>query len=454
MSAAQTAAPEVDPGQLGRMMALAVGMGIGGALVASLFLAVVSLLQDLIWKDLPTNAGFDSASWWYVLPLALLAAALVAVAQRLPGHTGGAPLTGLHFDIGPRQIASVALAAIATLALAMPLGPEAPLIACGTALGGLVARKSGADARQLAMLLGGAAAIGAILGNPFITAFMFLEFAALGVLPAAALLPTYVSLGTGYLVMTGLGGFTGLGTHALSVPGLAPVDRLPWWSLVLGALAALIAAVLTLMARAIGWRVYGLAARNPVATLFGSAAVIAIVGVAATSWAQLPLETVLFDGESGLTSVLASESAAAVAIVTVARMLTYGIALSAGFRGGPIFPALSLGVGTGAAVALFVDPALETPMIVAAIAACVSASLKLPFTAGLLALLVTSSAGVTTAPEAILGAVIGLLIRMAHDKKWPPPEVPSPATDDDADSADAVSAPTDDGSAAGGVTPK
>lgn len=428
MSAAAPAtppSPEVDPSQLGRMLALAVGMGIGGALVASVFLGLVTLLQDLVWEDIPESVGFNAANWWYVLPLALLSAALVAVAQRLPGHTGGAPLTGLHFDIGPRQIGSVALAAVATLALAMPLGPEAPLIACGTALGGLVARNAGADARQLAMLLGGAAAIGAILGNPFITAFMFLEFAALGVLPAAALLPTYVSLGTGYLVMTGLGGISGLGSHTLSVSGLAPVDRLPWWSLLLGALAAVVATILTLTARAIGWRVFALGQRNPTATVFGAAAVIAVVGVVATSWAGLPLDTVLFDGEEGLPAMIASESAGALALVTLARMLTYGIALSAGFRGGPIFPALSLGVGTGAAVALFVDPALETPMIVAAIAACVASSLKLPFTAGLLALLVTSSAGVATAPVAILGAVIGFVIRVAHDKRWPPPEVPA-----------------------------
>lgn len=420
--------PEISSREMGRMVVLAIAMGIGGALVASVFLAIVSFLQDLIWKDLPEKTGLSSSSWWYVLAAALLAAALVAVAQRLPGHTGGAPLTGLHFDVGPREIGSVALAALATLALAMPLGPEAPLIACGTALGGLVAHRSGADARKLAMLLGGAAAIGAILGNPFITAFMFLEFAAMGVLPAAALVPTYVSLGTGYLVMTGLGSFSGLGTHVLSVPGLTPVERLPAWSLVLGLFAAIVASILTLLARAIGWRVYALGTKKPVLTVFGAAIAIALIAVATTSWAQMPLETVLFDGESGLPTLIASESATAVAIVTLARMVTYGIALSAGFRGGPIFPALSLGVGTGAACALFVDPSLETPMIVAAIAACVSASLKLPFTAGLLALLVTSSAGVVTAPVAIIGAVVGVLLRMAHDKKWPPPQT-APATD-------------------------
>ena len=420
-----TADPEIAPSAMARMLALAVALGVGGALVASLFLAILTVLQDFVWKDLPENLSLDPSAWWYVLAWAIVAALLIAVAQRLPGKTGGIPITGLHFDVGPKEIASVALAAMATLALAMPLGPEAPLIACGTALGAFLTRKSSPEARKLAMLLAGAAAIGAVLGNPFITAFMFLEFAALGVLPAAALVPLYVSLGTGYLVMTGLGGISGLGTHALSVTGLTPIDKLPYFSLVTALVAALSAGILTLVARAIGWRVLPLAQRRPAVTVLVAAVVIALIGAGASAWSGLPLEAVLFDGEAGLPAVLASESAAAIAIVTIARMITYGIALSAGFRGGPIFPSMSLGVGIGASLSLFLDPSMETPMVVAAIAACVSASLKLPFTAGLLALLITSSAGVVTAPVAIVGAVVGYVLRIAHDKKWPPPEQPS-----------------------------
>lgn len=419
--------PEVAPADITRMLALAVALGIGGALVASLFLAILTVLQDFVWQDLPDTLSVSAGTWWYVLAWAIVAGLLVAVAQRLPGKTGGTPITGLHFNIGPKEIASVVLAAMASLALAMPLGPEAPLIACGTALGAAVSRRAGPEAQKLAMLLGGAAAIGAVLGNPFITAFMFLEFAALGILPAAALLPLYVSLGTGYLVMTGLGGFSGLGTHALSVNGLTPIEQLPAFSLITAFVAALCAGALTLVSRAIGWRVFPLAQRRPAATVLVAAVVIALIGAGAAAWAGLPLDTVLFDGETGLSYVLASQSASAIAIVTIARMIVYGIALSAGFRGGPIFPAMSLGVGIGAAVALFIDPSLETPMVVAAIAACVAASLKLPFTAGLLALLVTSSAGVVTAPVAIVGAVVGYVLRIAHDRKWPPPEqAPSP----------------------------
>lgn len=258
---------------------------------------------------------------------------------------------------------------MASLVFAMPLGPEAPLIACGTALGGLIAARQPTEARQLAMVLGGAAAIGAILGNPFISAFMFLEFAALGVLPAAALVPILVSLGTGFL--TGLGPYTGLGTHELSVSGLTAVDRLPEWSLVLGLGVAILAAG-PHPRRPSG----GLAGLRPRPTLAclphrlrRRPSVIAVVGWGASTWANMSLEMVLFDGETGLSDLISSQSAAAIAIVTIGRLIVYGIALGAGFRGGPIFPSLALGVGIGAAVSLFVDPALETPMIVAGIAA-------------------------------------------------------------------------------------
>ncbi len=418
---------EINPQRMGAVIALAVGLGIGGAVVGSVFLAVLNILQEWVWQDLPSRFSPDMNDWWYLLLWALVAAAIVAVAQRLPGHTGAAPLTGLHFDNGPKQIASVALAAMATLALAIPLGPEAPLIACGTALGGLVAHKAGADTRQLAMLLGGAAAIGAILGNPFITAVLFLEFAAMGRLPLAALTPIYVSLSAGYLVMTGLGPYTGLGTHSLSVAGLPPLDRLPLLSIVLSIVVAVLAAVITLGARAIGWQAWRRARSHPVPVLFLGAALIVAVALMTMRLSGLPLETVLFDGEGGIPDLIASQSAGAVAIATLGRMIVYGIALGAGFRGGPIFPSVAMGVGVGAAVALLVDPALQTPLIVAGIAACVAASLKLTFSAGLIALLITSSAGVVTAPVAIIGAIVGLLVRVIHDKKWPPPAGPGSA---------------------------
>lgn len=76
-------------------------------------------------------------------------------------------------------------------------GPEAPLIIIGTTIGALVLRGRPQPVVQLGMLLDGAAAIGLILGNPFVTAFVLLEFAAMGAMPAIALVPAFVALGTG-----------------------------------------------------------------------------------------------------------------------------------------------------------------------------------------------------------------------------------------------------------------
>lgn len=406
---------------------MAVVLGFGGAVVASLFLAVLTAAQTLIWTTIPEQLGIADQSLWYLLPWMVVGAALVAVAYRLPGHAGGSPITGLHFDIGPREIGSVVLAALGSLIFAAPLGPEAPLIACGTALGGLVARRADARGRQLAMLLAGAAAIGAIFGNPFITAFLFLEFAAAGMLPAAALVPVLVALGTGYLVMTGLGRFSGLGTHELSVPGLQVVERLEPADFLIGLLVAVLATAAILIARELGWRLFPIAAKHRVAVLLGSAVFMAIVAWGACTLTGLSLESVLFSGEGGLPELIAATSAGALAVIVVAKMVVYGTALGAGFRGGPIFPAVGIGVAVASGVALWLDPGQQSALIVCGIAAAAAATLKMPFTAGLLGLLITGTAGVVTAPVAILGAVVGWIARTALDNARPHVEGATPA---------------------------
>ena len=58
-----TADPEIAPSAMARMLALAVALGIGGALVASLFLAILTVLQDFVWKDLPENLSLDPSAW-------------------------------------------------------------------------------------------------------------------------------------------------------------------------------------------------------------------------------------------------------------------------------------------------------------------------------------------------------------------------------------------------------
>jgi purine-cytosine permease-like protein len=55
-------------------------------------------------------------------------------------------------------------------------------------------------------------------------------------------------------------------------------------------------------------------------------------------------------------------------------------------------------------------------LIVAGMAAGVAAMLKLPFTAGLLAIVIGAGAGLVVTPMAIIGAIVGVALRMAYDK--------------------------------------
>lgn len=423
---------ELPANGAGKVLVLAVLMGVVGALVASVFLAVMSVGQEFVWQQLPESMGWAEVPAWYSLAFMLVGAALVAVAFRLPGHTGGMPLTGLHFDTGPRQVGSVLLAALGTLIFALPLGPEAPLIACGTAAAALLTRRAEDDARKLAMLLGGAAAIGAIFGNPFITAFMFLEFAALGMLPSIALVPVLIALGTGYLLQTGLGSFSGLPKHELAGLALPKVERLDPVDLLYAAIVALVVGLLVVLARTVGWRVAVVAQRRRLVVLFAATVLIWAAAMAVVAWTDLPATMVLFSGEEGMQQVISASSLGAVVLVVLLRTATYGLAISSGFRGGPTFPAVFLGVAAGVGMALIVGQSHLSPMVVAGMAAATAAVLRVPFTAGILAVLLASSAGPTVAPVAIVGAVVGWLVRVAWDRRVPVPKefdhpLPAPA---------------------------
>ena len=72
------------------------------------------------------------------------------------------------------ELPSILLAAFATLALGLVLGPEAPLIALGLGLGSVavrLVRVEGTEA-ELLVLAGAFAAIAALFGSPLVAAFL------------------------------------------------------------------------------------------------------------------------------------------------------------------------------------------------------------------------------------------------------------------------------------------
>jgi H+/Cl- antiporter ClcA len=417
MSQVARTTDEQKDASLARMMTLSVVLGVLAATAASLFVELIDRGQNALFEDLPAALGLEALPWWWAALLLLIGATGVALAQRMPGSTGTGPLTGFHFDDPLRMVPSVLVAALFTLVFGLVLGPEAPLIVLGSAIGAVVARRAEPRQRQAAMLLGGVAAIGAIFGNPFVTGFMILEFAAMGLVPAAILPAVLVALGAGYLTQVGIWAIPGFGVHSLSVPGLPSYDSIQAWDLALGLLLALGAAVVVVIVRGGASAVDRFAGRHRVPALYLAAGVTAVVLLVAEAGFDVGPTLILFSGQAGMGDLVAETSATAVLVILVAKAIAYAFALGGGFRGGPIFPATFLGVAAAVLVSLLLPGSSVTALAAAGIAASAGAMLKLPATSALLGALLVGGGGAGVAPFAIFGAIVGLVVRMAADRR-------------------------------------
>ncbi len=409
------------PKDMARLLVIAVIVGIVGAIGATIFLYVVHELQHAAFTSVPEALGIDGAPWWWTGIMLLIGATIVLIAQRLPGKTGASPLTGFHFDNPLVIVPGILLAAIGTLIFGIALGPEAPLIVLGSALGALLLRRThNEQAIQAGGFLGGTAAIGAIFGNPFITAFMILEFAAFGVAPSSLILPVLVALGASYLVQIGLWSFPGIGVHGLSLTGLPAYDHIQPGDLVIAAIVAIVAGIVTVTARELALRYEGFATGKPAIALYATAIITTIGVIVAVNGFGATNDEILFSGQTGMPQLIAETSLGLVVVVLIVKLVAYAAALGGGFRGGPIFPATFLGVAVAVAGSLIFPDANVSALAAAGIAAGAAAMIKLPATSALLGLLLISGAGAAVAPFAIIGAVIGLIVRIAAEQKLEP----------------------------------
>jgi H+/Cl- antiporter ClcA len=414
----EAASSDVQPMRLQvSAFVLAIVVGLVAATAASFLLWIIDGGQELFYKTLPEIFGWGTLPGWWVLLLLVVGALIVFVARRLPGATGGSPLSGFHFTNPPSWAPSILLAALGTLIFGASLGPEGPLIVLGSAVAALLVKRSGStDVTKLAMLLGGMAAIGTVFGNPFVAAFMLLEFAAMGAVPAAALVPALVSLGAGYLTLVGWGSWAGFGVHTLSVPGLPTYDTVKPDDLFAGLIVALVVAVLAAGARELGERTELVGKHRPTLVLFAVAIATALIAWVAATGFDVPYDQILFSGQSGMAGLVTETSTAAVIVIVVGKLIVYGLALGGGFRGGPVFPATFIGVGFGVLTSLVFTNLSVSAMAAVGISAAATVMLRLPFTSGMLAMLLIGGAGAAIAPFAIIGAVVGFIIRQVLDR--------------------------------------
>lgn len=264
-----------------------------------------------------------------------------------------------------------------------------------------------------------------VFGSPVISAVILIEAAGLGgaMLPLI-LLPGLLAAGIGSLVYLGMGYLTGLDTSAYAInplalpamPQLTVVDFC--WTVAVAALAAVVTFAIFWLARRLAVRV------RPKPFLLLPLAGLIVAGLA-IAFAQLGDQTpyaVLFSGSRALIPVV--EQAGTLSVATLCLLLACkGLAWSVSmgsFRGGPVFPAIFVGA-VGGLLASHLPSFPEGAAIATVMAATIGAALRLPLSAVVIALLLTSSAGPAVTPLIIVATVVSYVLVDGLEAAFEPP---------------------------------
>ena len=405
------------------LLVLAAVVGVVASLAAWGFLQLVHQAQVLAYTDLPKGLGFDGTPRWWSLPVLAITGLVVAFAiVRLPGGGGHVPAEGLKTSgaTQPVELPGVILAGLASIGLGVVLGPEAPLIAVGGALGILTIRLLQRDAPPEAEIVlaasGTFAAVSLIFDSPVIAAIILIEATGLGGprLPLV-LVPGLLAAGIGSLVSIGMGSWTGLSTSDYAL-GTLPVPDFPrpdlvdfLWTIPLAVAIAVVSVVVFRLAR----EVQRVVTPRPFLLLPLSGIAISGLAIAFSEASGKNPDQVLFSGQDalpGLISQAGTWSLSALALLIAFKGLAWSISL-AGFRGGPTFPALFLGAAIGLMAAQLPGFSVA-PAVAVGIGAAVASVLRLPLSAVVLAAVLTSPAP-GAGPLIIVGVVVAYMTTLA-----------------------------------------
>jgi H+/Cl- antiporter ClcA len=406
-------------------------IGIPAAFLAAVFLAFVHDLEHWLWDSLPSALDHSSPPWYLVIGLPAAGACIVLAARLfLPGDGGSPPLEGIGHGATPVAFGpGVALAAIGTLSFGAVLGPEAPLIALGSIVGMTVtlsARLGRPEERVLATA-GSFSAISALFGGPIVGGMMMVEGGLeMGALLLPVLIPGFVAAAVGYVIFVGFGTWGGLHAQSLAVPNLPPYNGTHVYDLIVGIVVGVVAALLVSAVRRVAVGVAGPGPGRlglPLLLVGGGLAVGLIAQIA--DWLGADSQDVLFSGQTGVPALAAADSTKIVLILLVAKAVAYAVSLGCGFRGGPVFPSIFLGIALATLAVVWFDVSPTLAVAVGA-AAGMAATTRLLITSSLFAGLLVGTAGIDAVPAAVLAAVAAWLTTQALDRRR---ALASPATE-------------------------
>ena len=274
---------------------------------------------------------------------------------------------------------------------------------------------------------GSFSAISALFGGPVVAGVLLVEGGlAMGAGLLPLLVPGFVAAAVGYVVFVGFGDWGGLDTPGLTVPSLPAYDSVEPGDLVLAVLVGVVAAVVLALVRGLAARIVGHGARLGMTGLLvvGGLAVGLLAQVA--SWGGIDPQDELFSGQAAVPVVIAEGSAVTVAALVALKAISYGVSLGSGFRGGPIFPAVFLGVGLASLPVVWFD-ASPTWAVAVGAAAGMAAETHLMVAPLLFSTLLVGTSGLDTAPAAVLAATGAWLVGAALEHRAAPGPAPDPA---------------------------
>ncbi len=260
-------------------------------------------------------------------------------------------------------------------------------------------------------------AISALFGGPVVAGMLLVEGGvALGAALLPLLLPGLVAAAIGYVVFIGFGSWGGLDTQGLVVPNLPLYDGVHVGDLTIGLVVGVVAAAVVAGVRRLGTAVDGRRERLGVAgLLLGGALGVGLLAELADLLGADPLD-VLFSGQASIPAVVGEDSTKIIVILLVAKFLAYGVSLGAGFRGGPIFPAIFLGIALASLTVVWFD-ASPTLAVSVGTAAGMAAQTRLIVTPVLLSTLLVGSQGTDTVPAAVIATASAWLAMALVDRR-------------------------------------
>lgn len=318
-------------------------IGIASSLVLIAVMKVASVLQHLLWEQIPIGLGIAHNSPVWIIGMLTFTGIMVGLVIRYsPGHAGPDPATEplIGAPMSPVAFPGLLIALILGLAGGVSLGPEHPIMAVNIALAVAIGARLFPRIGALDWtILASAGTIGALFGTPVAAALIFSQ-----TLNSSDDTPLWDRLFAPLMAAAAGSLTTSLFFHPhFSLP-IAHYTQMRLSDIFSGAVVAAIAIAAGMVAVWCLPRLHSLVHRlkNPVLILGIGGFMLGILGV-------LGGPLTLFKGLDEMQQLAFSQTLGATDyfMLAIVKLGALVIAAACGFRGGRIFPAVFVGVALG-----------------------------------------------------------------------------------------------------------